>query len=360
MNVLDLSKKLFEHYECVEEVKNYYGLLAIYALLQTAEESEDQGLLEKCKRILYRFPSAIEHPRYNFPSYTIGGIAKAYAFMKGYMPDAGKHVREYADEMMVAARDRKGIMCNPWHPEKELIWIDTAMAVTPYLLFAGLAFNEERYIDEAANQAILMYEELLNPDNGLIHQCKNFIGPGKYSEDHWARGNGWAFFALTELIRYLPEDSKYRSKAVKYFKSLSEALLPYQSKRGLWRQEIPFEYSYEETSGTSLFLYGFGAGMRLGILEKEVYMPVFIKGIQGLCNLSINEDFSTSLSCPGCLCPGEDEEKGTMKAYVTLKLPHKNESHSFGTLMFALVEAFRNGITNIEKDVKLDPKKFYG
>lgn len=349
MNPLHIAERLYYHYESVEEVKHYYGLLAIYALVQTAEAKKDKILLERCKEILRMFPDQVDHPSYNFPSYMIGGIPKAYAFMKGYLPDAKAQVGEYAQEMMTAARDSKGIMKNPHYPAKELIWIDVAMAVTPYLLFAALALNEQQYVNEAAKQTFLMYEEFLNPTNGLLHQSKNFNGPGRYSVDHWSRGNGWGYIALTELVQYLPQDSAHRPKAEKYFKDLSEAFLPYQSKRGLWRQEIPLELSYEETSGTGLILYGYGVGMRLGLLDKATYLEPFKKGIEGLNKVSINKDFSTENSCPGCLCPGEGEEKGTVKAYVTLKLPCRDEHHSFGPLMLAMVEAYKNGITDLER-----------
>ncbi|MDQ0873657.1 unsaturated rhamnogalacturonyl hydrolase [Paenibacillus sp. V4I3] len=350
MNPLYISQKLYEHYEHMDEVKHYYGLLSIYALLQTAEEKQDRVLLEKCKHILSRFPDRIEHPRYNFPSYRIGGIPKAYALMKGYMPEASNQVREYAEEMMTATRDRKGIMSYPYAPEEELIWIDVAMAVTPYLLFAGLALDEQRYIDEAANQTFLMYEEFLDSENGLLHQSKNWAGPGKFSEDHWSRGNGWGYMPLAELVQHLPPSSVHRPKAEKYFKDLSTALLPYQSKRGLWRQEIPFEYSYEETSGTGLILYGIGIGLRMGLLDKDTYFPVLQKGIEGLNKISINPDYSTERSCPGCLCPGEGEDRGTVQSYVTLMLPHRDEHHSFAPLMFSMVEAYRNGIYDVPRN----------
>lgn len=349
MNPLKISEKLYDHYESLEEVKNYYGLLAIYGLVLTAEAGNNDQLLDRCRNILKRFPDEVEHPRYNFPSYNIGGIPSAYMYMKGYFPEKREEVREYAEEMMTAARDSKGIMSNPHHPEKELIWIDVAMAVTPYLLFAGLAFNEEKYIDEAAKQAFLHYEEFLDEDNGLLHQCKNFIEPGVYSKDHWSRGNGWGYIALTELINYLPEDSKHRPLAEKYFKDFSAALLPYQSRRGLWRQEIPFEYSYEETSGTGLILYGYGVGLRRGVLDRETYFEPFKKGVEGLNKICINDDFSIENSCPGCLCPGEGEEKGTVKAYVTLKLPHRDEHHGFAPLMFSMIEAYNNGIKELER-----------
>lgn len=349
MNTLTISEKLYDHYESVEEVKHYYGLLAIYGLVLTAEEKRDKEMMERCRKILSRFPNKVEHPEYNFPSYRIGGIGKAYAFMKGFMPEFEAQVREYAEEMMTAARDSKGIMSNPYHVEKELIWIDVAMAVIPYLLFAGLALKEERYIDEAATQAFLMYEEFLNKENGLLHQCKNFVAPGVYSQDHWSRGNGWGYIGLIELVQHLPADSPHREKAEKYFKDLSKALLPHQSKRGMWRQEIPFEYSYEESSGTGLILYGYGMGLRMGLLNRETYFEPFKKGVEALNRLCINKDFSTENSCPGCLCPGDDEEKGTVKAYVTLKLPFRDEHHSFGPLMFAMVEAYKNGITELER-----------
>ena len=349
MNPLVMSERLYDHYESIAEVKHYYGLLAIYGLVLTAEATNNEQLLERCKAILRRFPDQVEHHRYNFPSYRIGGIPKAYMFFRGHMPECEAQVREYAEEMMTAARDSKGIMSHPHKPEEELIWIDVAMAVTPYLLFAGLALGEQRYIDEAAKQAFLHYEEFLNEENGLLHQCKNFVGPGLYSEDHWGRGNGWGYIALTELVNHLPDDSPHRPKAEKYFSDLSEALLPHQSKRGLWRQEIPFEYSYEETSGTGLILYGYGCGMRRGILDKDVYLEPFRRGVAGLNEVAINDDFSIENSCPGCLCPGEGDEKGTVKAYVTLKLPYRDEPHGFGPLMFALVEAYKHGITDLPR-----------
>ncbi|SDD75346.1 unsaturated rhamnogalacturonyl hydrolase [Paenibacillus sp. UNCCL117] len=354
MNVrpLEAAVKLYDHFEAREQVKHYYGLLAIYGLVQAAEleaERGDTGLLERCRAILGKFPDEIEHPRYNFPSYTIGGIPKAYAFYKRLMPESGGQVTEYAEEMMTAPRDPEGIMKHRYEPDRNLIWIDVAMAVTPYLLFAGLALGEERYIDEAARQTFLMVERFMDPDNGLLHQCLNFVAPGVFSEDHWSRGNGWGYIGLTELVRHLPANSPHRPQAERLFREMSAALLPHQSERGLWRQEIPFEYSYEESSGTALFLYGYGTGIRLGLLERSVYEPAFRRGIEGLWRHCINEDFSTERSCPGCLCPGEGKEKGTVKAYVTLKLPHRDEPHSFGPFILALTEAHLNGISELKR-----------
>ena len=116
----------------------------------------------------------------------------------------------------------------------------------------------------------------------------------------------------------------------------------------MWRQEIPLDLSYEETSGTGLILYGLGAGLRTGLLDEATFRPAFERGIRGLVDVAINPDFSTNNSCSPCLCPGEGDEKGTVRAYVTLRLPSRNEHHGFGPIMYALLEAHRNGITEID------------
>lgn len=353
MKTLELARRLYDTYESVEQVKHYYGLLAIHALCQVAEEGGES--IDRCRWILSLFPDRIDHPKpdarlwgYNFPSYYIGGIPAAYALMRGHMPEKRDPVRKYADEMMSASRDPDGIMSNPHRPGEDLIWIDVAMAVTPYLLFAGLALEENRYVDEAVRQTILMYDVFRNPENGLLHQSRNFNGPGRFSEDHWSRGNGWGYIALTELIRFLPADSPHREKVEAYFVDHSKAFLPHQSRRGMWRQEIPLDLSYEETSGTGLILYGFGAGLRAGLLDEATFRPAFERGVRGLVDVAVNPDFSINNSCPGCLCPGEGDEKGTVRAYVTLRLPYRNEHHGFAPVMYALAEAHRNGITEVD------------
>lgn len=339
MNPLQTAVGLFDHYESIAEVKHYYGLMAIYGLCRTAEASNDSDLAQRCEKILRRFPDEIEHPEYNFPSYRIGGIPQAFLVSTGAMPERTEAVREYAEEMLTAPRDALGIMKHPRHPESDLVWIDVATAATPFLLYAGLALAEPRYIDEAVLQVTLMYDDLLDTQCGLLHQCRGFIGPGLYSHDHWSRGNGWGYFALAELLRGLPDDSPHLPGVLARYTALTAAMAPHQSKRGLWRQEIPLDLSYEESSGSGLILYGIGVGLRKGVLDPAVYRPIFDQGIAGLTSVAINDDLSTENSCPGCCAPGEGADKGTVQSYVTLRLPYRDELHSFGPLMLALTEA---------------------
>ena len=343
MKALDLALNFYRRYSQVEEINNYYGLLANYGLVQVCHETGDEGLLASCRELLMRYPDGITHPYYNFSCYRLGGNAGAWADMVGLQKRRPRELKAFSESTMAGPKEKGGLLCMPGREKEGWIWIDTLTAITPFMLFAGISLGEERYIDFAAEQCFGMYEALLDESCGLLHQCRGFLPEGKCSEDHWSRGNGWGYLALAELIQYLPSDSRHREKAERYYRDLSAALLPWQNDRGFWRQEITERTAWEESSGTALILYGMGIGLRLRLLEPEIYRSAFCKGLEGLLKYASNPDFSTELSCPGCLCPGD----GSIHAYLTEKQPQKDEHHSYGAFMLALAEAHRNGITDI-------------
>lgn len=349
---LELAGKLLKRYETQHEsVRHYYGLLAYYGLAQAAVAGDNREYLQKCKEYLAQYPDHFEHPPYNFESYRVGGNGKAWLCFKGAAPEWEEEIREYAEITYHAPADPNGIMCRPQDAGKAVarIWIDVVTCTTPFMLYAGLALKEEKYVDFAADQCFKMYELFLDETCGLLHQGKGFLAnPKRISQDHWSRGNGWGLVGLAELVRYLPKDSKHREKAETYFVDMIDSLLPYQTTKGMWRQEIIEPLAWEESSGTGLILYCMGIGMRTGLLKGDAYRNAFEKGIQALGTYCLTDDFATWRSCPGCLCPGEGDEKGTVKAYLTEKIPQKDEVHSYGCMMLAFTEAYRNGITEVE------------
>ena len=343
MRTTELSEKLYQHYESTQKIHDYFGIMAVYALIKTAEQKNDEELLKKAICKIKEFTYEMEHGIYNFPSYRICGIAAAYAFMKGYIPEMSELVEKYADELMQADRNSDGILISPNQKERELIWIDCLTAAVPFLLYAGIAFGREEYIDEAVNQTLLMYDELMDKDNGLLHQCKNFVATGVLTEDHWSRGNGWGYIALSELIQYLPKEHKKRKKIEQYFGIHSVNMLKVQNYRGMWTQEMTVHDSYEETSGTALILYGYGVGIQTKVLDVETFGESFEMGIRSLYNVGVNDDFSTNNCCPSCRCPGMGVKKGTINSYIS-HMAVKDDRHSFGPFMLAFTKAVELGI----------------
>ena len=347
MNPLKISENLYRHYEKTQEVKAYYGLLAMWALCETAVEAGDDALLDKCRSYLALYPDNFKHPQYNFQNYRVGGPAKSWLVYKGLFDEERENLRKYAELTLKTPVDKDGVICHPNHPTQT--WIDIAFCVPHFMVCAGRALGEQKYIDFAADQCFKMYERFLDPACGLLHQSRGFIAnqPEKISEDHWSRGNGWGYLGLAALVEHLPTDSPYREKAERYFCELSRALLAYQTPRGVWRQEIPCEFAWDESSGTGLITYGFGVGMRMGLLDRATYEIPFRHALQAMVDLFINPDFSTNMCCQGCLCPGKDAERGTVKAYLTAVYPTYDDPHSFGCMMMAMVEAHRNGVADL-------------
>lgn len=364
MKPIVLAKKVWDHAVKIHEslgtgtsygaapIYSYPGVLILFAAGQAAEVTGDKEWMEQVKSYLNKYPFEFEEPgtyfRYNFDNYRVGGLGKAWLFMKGYFKDHEDVIREYADKTMAAPQSHDGIMCNPHTPELEKIWIDVVYAVCPYMLYAGLALNEPKYIDFAVDQCFKMYDVFMDPSNGLLHQARGFMGDKTtVSHDHWSRGNGWGIIGLVELVRYLPKDHKSYPEACKRLQDHCAALIKYQTVRGLWRQSVAEPLAWEESSGTAIILYAIGIGIRLGVLDKETYMPVLEKGIEGLCRFCIEGDYSVTRCCQGCLCPAYGDQKGTVEAYVVGVTHVKDDSHAFGPVILALLEADRNGIKNV-------------
>lgn len=338
---LQLSKDVFTHHEAVAPVIMYYhGILSMLGALKTGEIANDTAYIEKIVKMLEKFPDEIPHRQYNFPSYFIGGNARAYALFKGYMTDDRTKalVRQYAEEFMTAPRDRDGVLKLPDLTTRELIWIDVATAVTPFLLYAGLTFHEPAWIDEAVYQTLKMYDIFLDPANGLLHQVRGKVAQGVITEDHWGRGNGWGYFPLAELVQYLPKEHPQRGRVEDYFGRHAYALLKYQTEHGVWCQELTDLNSYEEASGTGLILYGYGVGLRMGLLHEIAFREPYEEGLAGMCKQFIMDDLRIKNVCPGCCAPGRGRLMGTIRAYTQL-MPVIDDQHGFGPIQLALAEA---------------------
>ena len=256
-DTIDLAyRSIRKHYELKGSFDLYQGIVSLYALARLVVDARADQYLDELKRELMPYVRDERRFKSNFPNYFCGGVATPYLLWKGLLPEAEGIVRHYADEVMNdAPRDPAGILCHPRHPGESRIWVDVAFAVGPFMLFAGLALNDERYLSESYAQTAKMYKVLRDPENGLMHQSRGFRGADFISEDHWSRGNGWMAFALTELLHYLPENHPDREAAVALYLEHTLACAQYQGDDGMWRQEMTeVHLSYVETSGTALLL----------------------------------------------------------------------------------------------------------
>ena len=85
-------------------------------------------------------------------------------------------------------------------------------------------------------------------------------------------------FALSILVRDLPEQHPKREAVVQLAKSFYAAVLKHQNEDGMWHQEMTDEDSYVETSGSGLLLYGLGI-----MIEKGQLDPKYKQNIEPAC-----------------------------------------------------------------------------
>jgi len=343
---LKLAESLIDqHLHLVPAFAHYTGIVSLYALSRLAVLTGDERLVQKAKLQLDPFVSGARGDfRCNFPNYRCGGIGSAFLLWQGLMPEAEEPVRRHAEMIRTEApRDPDGILCHPKFPGEDRIFIDVAFAVTPFLLFAGLALKEDAYIEDAFQQTRKMVQHLRNEETGLLHQTLNFKGPGLLSDDHWSRGNGWGAFALTELAVHLPERDTRRTEALPLYLDHLTACGRFQNDNGLWHQEMTEPKSYVETSGSALMLYALAAGINAGLIAQTENERL-VRGLTALLAY-ITDEFDIHHTCTGCLCPGH----GTKLDYM-VKPPVLNDTHGFGPLALAFGQAWKTGIVRVSRE----------
>lgn len=121
------------------------------------------------------------------------------------------------------------------------------------------------------------------------------------SQEFWARGMGWFFAALIDVLEYMPADHTARSRLLNYSNQVAEGLKARQdAASGCWYQLLQYDntkkgspcnlYNYLESSASAMFTYSFYKGIRLGILDKSTYLPVAEKAYKGLIENFVVEE----------------------------------------------------------------------
>ena len=324
------------------ELDFYAGTLMLHGMSEFALLPGNEAELQEVIALYEKFSSGEIQAKGNFISYEAGGSGAAYLVWKGKAPTLESHVQATASKMFASQRrTHDGLMTAKFAGEgSELVFIDVAFAVTPFLLYAGLASGNQEYIDFAVFETLEMFKILKDDATGLIHQARGFNGRGNFSEDNWSRGIGWGAFALSILARDLPASHPRRPEVEKRAKDFFAAVLRYQDPSGLWHQEMTDPTSYLETSGSGLILYAMGIMLEKGLLPEK-HRSDFLRGLQGY-TAYIGLDGSISQTCSGCLCPN----KGAKADYANHPWIY-NDPHAFGPAVLAFAQAAKMGIDHI-------------
>ena len=160
------------------------------------------------------------------------------------------------------------------------IWADDAYMAISFLCRMGEFANDKKMMTDAAKQVLNYTKYLWSPEKQLYHHCYH-TDTKEHGVAHWSRANGWVFMAQAELLNVMPENHPLRKKVLENFRMQARGIARYQGKNGLWHQVLDREDSYEEITGTAMFVFGIARGVKKGWLHPDM-IYVADQGLKGM------------------------------------------------------------------------------
>lgn len=214
----------------------------------------------------------------------------------------------YADDQWEPPRDDDTACMPGWmkshyvSPEKQFVylkegysgqtrlWIDDMYMINLLQTQAYRATGDRKYICRAAKEMVL-YLDKLQLENGLFNHA--FDVPFR-----WARGNGWMAAGMPMILQYMNPGDEYYERILSGYRKMMSTLLAYQRPGGLWGQLVDDAKSWDETSGSLMFAYGFLMGSRFGWLDRSVYLPAARRAFDAVA-MRLDENANVPDVCVG-------------------------------------------------------------
>lgn len=188
------------------------------------------------------------------------------------------------------------------------------------------------------------------------------------SQEFWARGMGWFFAALVDVLQYMPQNHPARTRLVEYTNRVADGLKARQdASSGCWYQLLQYDNTkkgttcnvanYLESSASSMFTYAYYKGMRLGILDKNTYASVADKAYKGLiANFVVEEGNGKIKLIQSCESAGlSGTRKGDANYYLCgsdVAMHNNTEGKVLGPFIMASLEYEKAKLTSATSSVK--------
>jgi unsaturated rhamnogalacturonyl hydrolase len=157
-------------------------------------------------------------------------------------------------------------------PMMDSIWLDDLYTGVAALVQMGKLTCDRKYYDDAVKQITQFAGRMFNEDKGLyMHGW--IAGMEVHPEFLWARANGWALMAKTELLEVLPENHPGRAAVLDLYRAHVRGLAACQGHNGLWHQLLDRNDSYLETSASAMYIFCIARGINRSWIDVLAYGP---------------------------------------------------------------------------------------
>jgi unsaturated rhamnogalacturonyl hydrolase len=166
-------------------------------------------------------------------------------------------------------------------PQAVSLWADDLYMGVPALAELGRMTGDRAYFDDAVKNVLQMSGYLFNGQAGLYTHGWNANNPDA-PQFYWARANGWAVLAMSDLLDVLPRDHPGYPKVLDQLRRSLRGIAQTQSGAGLWHQMLDRSDSYLETSGSALFVYTIAHAINQGWISPATYGAIAQAGWNAL------------------------------------------------------------------------------
>jgi unsaturated rhamnogalacturonyl hydrolase len=214
-------------------------------------------------------------------------------------------------------------------PQNNTLWLDDLYMGVPALSQMGVLTGEGKYFDDAVKQIQQFSGRMFNKDLGVfMHGWVQDMDP--HVEIHWARANGWALIAMSELLDVLPADHPGRASVLELYRAHAKGIARLQSGEGFWHQLLDRPDTYLETSATAMFTFAIAHGINRGWLDPLAYGPMALLGWQAVAT-KVNAQGQVEGTCVGTGMAFDP-------AFYYYRPTHVFAAHGYGTAIMAGAE----------------------
>ncbi|MBT4398802.1 MAG: glycoside hydrolase family 88 protein [Bacteroidetes bacterium] len=205
----------------------------------------------------------------------------------------------------------------PYHQDR-WNWCDALFMSPPVWAKLYNITGERKYLDFLMKEYKATTDFLFDKKENLFYRDESYISKrDNGTKVFWARGNGWVFAGLANIMTELNPQSKEYKYFLKLYKKMAKKLLEIQTPQGHWAMSLLGQdyYPTPETSGSSFYVFGLAWGVNQGILEKTDYIDAVKKGWRAMAG-HVNKDGMLGYvqpigAGPGKAWPDKSEVYGT-------------------------------------------------
>jgi len=194
------------------------------------------------------------------------------AFLE-YINETANHIEN------LEPRLSDGTIARIW-PHENTIWADDSFMAISFLSRMGELTGEKKYFTDAAHQVLMYNKHLWCQEKQIYYHCYHTDNK-EHGVAHWSRANGWMFMAQADLLSRMPKNHPLRNAVIQNFRQQASGIARYQGKSGLWHQLLDKEDSYDEITGTAMFVFGIARGVKEGWLDPD-FIYVAEQGLKGI------------------------------------------------------------------------------